>query len=591
MKTITFKNLLKTALMLCMITNLSAQELMYEVPLATQVQASTQIIEGKVIAKTSFWDDNQDNIYTSNTVEVYKVFKGQPLTTIQIITRGGTVGLEAEIVTPSLQLGLYDIGIFTLHDATVNSGNNSISTFQPYSGAQGFYKYNTLTNIAANPFKAKQGITNFYNEIENLTSTPYNNVGNFNIADIMSSNEANRGTINITSFGPNTATAGTQTVLTIGGVGFGSTKQNVGFANANDGGMTFTLALESQILTWTDTQVTVEIPTQAGSGPFALINSAATAVLAQSGNLDITYAETNAVFDPDGNGNYAYPTQHINNDGSGGYIWQMQTDFNNNTAANESFIRAFDTWRCETGINWTIGAVTTTDVVADDNINIIRFDNGSELPNGTLGVCTSRFGGCYTQAQPTTQMEWLATELDIVFNDTTNWQFGPANANGAQIDFETVAVHELGHGHQLTHVIDTNKIMHYSIGGGTNNRSLSASDIAGGNDIQSRSTTLQPCGAPVMIDFDCATLSVNDYAYANTISIYPNPANNTLNIKHSESNILVEAVLYDVRGRLITKVDLSNTTSINTSLLHSGVYFIQIDDVNGNTITKKFIIE
>ncbi|WP_081988247.1 T9SS type A sorting domain-containing protein [Psychroserpens jangbogonensis] len=589
MKKITFKNLFTTVIMLFMIANLSAQELMFEVPLATQVQASTQIIEGKVIAKTSFWDANQENIYTTNTIDVYKVFKGESLTTIEIITRGGTVGLEAEIVTPSLQLGLYDIGIFTLHNNNVNI--NSTSAFQPFSEAQGFYKYNTLTNVAANPFIAKQGITSFYNEIENLTNSAFKNVGDFSIDDIISSNEANRGSINISSFNPATATAGTQTVLTINGVGFGATKQNVGFANANDGGATFTLALESQILTWTDTQVTVEIPSQGGSGPFALINSGATAVLAQSGNLDITYAEINAVFNPDGNGNYAYPTQHINNDGSGGYIWQMETDFNNNTAANESFIRAFDTWRCETGINWTIGAVTAVDVVADDDINIIRFDNGAELASGTLGVCTSRFGGCYTQAQPTTEMQWLASELDIVFNDTTNWQFGPTNANNSQIDFETVAVHELGHGHQLTHVIDTNKIMHYAIGGGTNNRVLSASDIAGANDIQSRNTTLTPCGAPVMIAFDCSTLSINDNEIANNISIYPNPVRGILNIKHSANIILDKALLYDVRGRLISKVDLKNTTSINTNQLHSGVYFIKIDDTKGNTLTKKFIVE
>ncbi|WCO01832.1 T9SS type A sorting domain-containing protein [Psychroserpens ponticola] len=591
MKKTTFKNLFAAVLMLCMIVNMSAQELMFEVPLTEQIQASTQIVEGKVVSKNSFWDINRENIYTSNIVEVYKVFKGESISTIEIITRGGTVELEAEIVTPSLQLGLYDIGIFTLHDNNTNITNNSTSTFQPYSEAQGFYKYNTLSNVAANPFKIKQGINNFYNEIEGLTNNAYTSIGNFSITDIISLNEANRGVINITSFDPAIATAGTQTVLTINGSGFGTTKQNVGFANANDGGATFTLALESQILTWTDNQVTVQIPSQGGSGPFALINSAATAVIAQSGNLDITYAEINAVFDPDGNGNFAYPTQHINNDGSGGYIWQMETDFNNNTAANESFTRAFDTWRCETGINWTIGAVTATDVIADDDINVIRFDDGSEMASGTLGVCTSRFGGCYTQAQPTTEMQWLATELDIVFNDTTNWQFGPANANNSQIDFETVAVHELGHGHQLTHVIDTNKIMHFAIGGGTNNRSLSASDISGGNDIQSRSTTLTPCGAPVMIDFDCSTLSVSDQGFAENISIYPNPAKDLLNIKHSGTIRLDTAILYDVRGRLISTLDLSNTTSINTSQLHSGIYFIRIDDTDGNTLTKKFIVE
>jgi hypothetical protein len=84
---------------------LTGQGLTYEVPLIEQVQNSSQIVEGKVIAKASYWDTAQGHIYTVNTVEVYKVFKGLPSTTlVEVITPGGTVGLSAELVTPSLEL-------------------------------------------------------------------------------------------------------------------------------------------------------------------------------------------------------------------------------------------------------------------------------------------------------------------------------------------------------------------------------------------------------------------------------------------------------------------------------------------------------
>jgi len=583
--------------------SLVAQDLIYKIPLAQQVQSSSQIVEGKVISKQSFWDSRQQNIYTSNTVEVYKVFKGQPLTTIEIITKGGTVGLSAEIVTPSLQLDIHDMGIFTLNKNTVEISGNNTSRFMPYSGVQGFYKYNPFTDIAVNPFHKKQGISNFYTEIEALTGTNRNTMSNFNIEDVRHSGYGNRGDINISSFTPTTATAGTQTVLTINGVGFGDTVQNVGFANSNDGGATFALALPSQILSWEDQQVTVEIPSQAGTGPIALINSEATAILAASATLDITYAELNAVFDPDdqtGSGGpngplgfYAYPTQHINANGNGGYIWQMHTDFDNNTAAKASFLRAFDTWRCETDIYWTIGEVTAEDVIAGDGINIIRFDNGNELAAGTLGVCTSRFAGCFVTGGDPEDMEWFVSELDIVFNDTTNWEFGPANASPSEIDFETVAVHELGHGHQLGHVVDNTKIMHFSIGGGTNNRILSASDIAGGNDVQSRSTTLMPCGAPVMTNFDCSTLTIADNEWVSGLSVYPNPAKDLLHIKNTSSQVLEQATIYDVRGRLILTSDLNASNGlhqININQLHSGLYILQID-ANGTSLLKKVIVE
>src|SRR5690606_32023762 len=82
-----------------------------------------------------------------------------------------------------------------------------------------------------------------------------------------------------------------------------------------------------------------------------------------------------------------YPTQHFNENGDGGMTWRMNIEFLGNTAANNSFRRAFDTWVCETGINWEIGALTTSNVTAFDGTNIIRFD--SNLPAGTLGTCVS----------------------------------------------------------------------------------------------------------------------------------------------------------------------------------------------------------
>lgn len=94
-----------------------------EIPLAQQIESSSLVVEGKVISKESFWNADHTNIYTVNTVEVYKVFKGQPATTVQVVTKGGTVGTMAQKVSPSLNLDTNDVGVFTLTNDAVGHAN------------------------------------------------------------------------------------------------------------------------------------------------------------------------------------------------------------------------------------------------------------------------------------------------------------------------------------------------------------------------------------------------------------------------------------------------------------------------------------
>ena len=286
----------------------------------------------------------------------------------------------------------------------------------------------------------------------------------------------------------------------------------------------------------------------------------------------------------------AYTTQHVDDNGSNGYTWQMFTDFAANTDASDSFMRAFDSWVCETGINWIIGANTTTDVIAGDGINIIRFDNGAELPDGVLGRCTTRSSGCFINGG--TDLDWWVSELDIAFDDGQNWNYSGV-PGFTEYDFESVSVHELGHGHQLAHVIDTNDIMHYAISNGEQNIVLGVNDIAGAGDVQSRSITNVVCSNGLMTYSTCSTLGVNENQLEESISIYPIPTQSSLFIKNRSNIILEEAIIYDVRGQLITKIDLSQSTTFNEINIHqfaSGIYFININTEDAS-ITKKFIIE
>lgn len=466
------------------------------VALSTRVSNSQLIVEGKVVSQRSFWDDNRLNIYTANKIEVYKTFKGQVNTEhIEIITPGGTVGLQKEQVHPSLELRNRDVGIFMLKSNSISTKQNlNTALYEPYASVQGFVKYDLLNNKASSAFDQFNNIEQLlYSSITAITRESITEVSPFSVEQEVS--PMPEATPTITSFTPTTVTAGTKTQLTINGTNFGASPGQVRFSNADDGGATFKGVLSTQIISWSSTEITVEVPSRAGTGSIQVENTDPSSVTSAT-SLTVSYAQINAEFDP-GSGTEAYQTQHQDDNSTGGYTWQMFTDFDSDAAAKASFIRAFTSWTSCAGtkINWTLGAVTTTDVAADDNINIIRFDNSAELPSGVLGRCTSRFSGC---SDGSGGIDWFVKELDIVFDDATNWNYSTAAPGFTQYDFQSVSVHELGHAHQLGHVISPGAIMHYSVSNGTQNRTLSVNDLAGGNDVMSRSTTTSICSQNIM---------------------------------------------------------------------------------------------
>lgn len=86
------------------------------------------------------------------------------------------------------------------------------------------------------------------------------------------------------------------------------------------------------------------------------------------------------------------------------------------------------------------------------------------------------------------------------------------------------------------------------------------------------------------------SLNTADYAYNDSIFIYPNPANNVLNFT-VKNNIAISGIsINDISGKEIYKSENSATNSIDVSNLSSGVYFVTFKSEN-NLVTKKFIKE
>ncbi len=124
------------------------------ISLNQRIEKSTTIIEGKVISQTSYWDETKTHIYTSNLVDVYKLFKGDLNSNrVEIITIGGMIGDRIERVTNMLTLNIGDTGIFTAIPNSVELTTKAkLVKFKTYAGIQGFIKYNLENGSAADLF-------------------------------------------------------------------------------------------------------------------------------------------------------------------------------------------------------------------------------------------------------------------------------------------------------------------------------------------------------------------------------------------------------------------------------------------------------
>ncbi|WP_299884924.1 T9SS-dependent M36 family metallopeptidase [uncultured Lacinutrix sp.] len=87
---------------------------------------------------------------------------------------------------------------------------------------------------------------------------------------------------------------------------------------------------------------------------------------------------------------------------------------------------------------------------------------------------------------------------------------------------------------------------------------------------------------------NCTALSVDEFALNSQYSIYPNPANDILNIKVKKNFGEVTMSLTDINGRSVLSktVNLSDETQLNIGALQSGMYILTIKGEGINTNDK-----
>lgn len=448
---------------------------LYEVSLEDKIENSNCVFEGKVIHQSPFWNNSHTLIYTSNTIEIYKIFKGVITSSqIDIITPGGVIGEYWHDVDPSLQLTVGDIGIFFGQNSFISNPSSKLSCYEAYAGPQGFIKYNITNNTASSPFKLYTNIPyELYNTIANKTGQAFQEKTTF-VFEENKNPSINDKILGITSFSPNPISAGTFTILTIDGNDFTTNipPAKVEFLNSDDGGATWITVPMNHIILWNNTQIQVYVPNGAGTGPIRITDNFGSTFQSLS-NININYNVNNAF-----SGGVYYPVSLANRNGTGGYNFVYNVNFNSDALRVAAFERAMETWRCNTFVNFNRLGTTATACEGMDFVSVVTMDNACPVPVGVLGVC-------YRYRQTMCGGDWYLTECDLKFNSLIAWNYGPGATVGLNYDFESVALHELGHGHLLDHtILSPPSVMHYALPNATDRRTLTGiSEVDGGNYV------------------------------------------------------------------------------------------------------------
>lgn len=96
-------------------------------------------------------------------------------------------------------------------------------------------------------------------------------------------------------------------------------------------------------------------------------------------------------------------------------------------------------------------------------------------------------------------------------------------------------------------------------------------------------------GLDEIMIYNCAALSLDEFALENAISIFPNPSNGIVTLQKLSNIDLSKATIHDINGRFIKSVELdnmSNNRNIDLSAMTSGIYFMSITSNNSKHVIK-----
>lgn len=604
----------------------SQHHLLDEISLTEKAQLAEVIVEGQVVDKKSYWDKDRKNIYTVHTVSVSTAYKGDSNPYLYVVSLGGVIGLDALVVKPSLDIKMNSAGVFLTEATTLSLAgfDPTKKLYQTIGVSQGFYKYDIVHTRASNPFQSlkPKTLSDTLKSILKTVPKQLKAIDYFDVEplkEVLIQNIAAESPV-IHAVDPLEVVAGNESTLTITGLGFGETSGSVYFKNADIGGSGYFEALQTQIVSWTDTKIVVEVPGIAGTG-IVLIQTNESPYYFQTPLITVThsyatlqYSDTRRKIQ---NGEpVEYPVHHIGgfhplivdppgNFSENAYVFTYNEDFIDNESTVRSFEDGFDEIVCHSGIRFEINNQTTTpNTYETDSLNVIAFSSLRGILGSTIGRASGAYLDCDViekNDEPNdticADMFWIYYEIDLVFSNQISWDFDlDGNTASTEYDFNATARHEIGHAAGLGHVINEDEIMHYATDIGSLQHLLS--DPTYSPVIDKINTNIEAVMENTNLgiltpDFsECYKLGLDTYGpLFSFVEIYPNPTNDYLFI--SAQRPIREVNIHAVNGKKVTNaIEILKVNSPNRRLdlssLSSGIYFLilQIDD---ETYTQRIV--
>ena len=423
----------------------------------------------------------------------------------------------------------------------------------------------------------------------------------------------------ISSFTPDKIATGVGDILTIKGNCFGPYIEGLSFiqfTNAVKGlNGTWSDPIVGEYVAWNDTLIRVKVHSvgaggavggtvdhYAGSGKFIVWNLDFLSDTSET-SLFVRFSAYNAwTSGTQVPAKSAIPSTLVDENALDGMTFTVDANLKNDTAGYNAFIRALNTWKCATKVNFNVDPA-----YPNTNGKICNVKYG-DLPNGTsavygrvtntaLGICKYLASGIYIKA--------YYEAYNLMFNDSTNFykDISPTGIAANQIDLQSVALHELGHCHLLNHVNQVSDVMYAKIDEEDVKRTLNSDNVEGGNHIVTISGYTYPgsnCNSSPMLPADisglgCSSGTDDNVSNLQKILLYPNPVSGDLSIEifgKIFGNRANKAKIVTIYGKILKEVEIPSAEgsfSFPTDCLSSGIYLIQIEEDNVIVGTTKFV--
>ena len=420
----------------CMLTGLDFE---------ARLSQSDAILTGTLHQSQSYFKSD-GNIYTE-----YLVVNGPDTTIVEKM--GGTVGDLTQAVQPDASMHEGDVGILFVNKV---SDKWSLAC-GPYS----FVIYDTALDIYTD------AVGQYEKEyLHRVLGQHVHQLKSIELAQVSASRLIPP---TITEISPDTVSAGTETVVTITGFNFGSnaTGQSAIELRNPDVGVLITAyqpVPPNHILSWSDKKIRFIVP---GRDPLAGHAGAGSGVFRMKNNIgEIGYSPSLTVLYNRFIQGANQQMNLMNDNDKGGYTLTFNAAFKANADATLAYEKALETWQCENKSNITLAENTTTkNCPSNDGINLVTFDDACALSTGVLAQTTHWFITC-SDGQP------FFLEMDMVFDKQAKWSYTEENTDVTKFDFQSTALHELGHMHGIGHSLVSGNTMFPNVFPGTTRRTI-----------------------------------------------------------------------------------------------------------------------